>query len=89
MDGSFIHADVFFFVSTVLLTAFAVIFIVALIYLLTLIGEAKAVVRIIRNETENVAADLGALRAKIKEGKAGAGLLALVSGLWSKRKRKK
>jgi uncharacterized membrane protein YcjF (UPF0283 family) len=83
------HADVFFFVSTILLTILALVFIVAIVYLVSVISEVKAIVRIVRRETESAAADLTALRAKIKEGKfMPAGLMAFITGFLRRRKRK-
>ncbi len=81
MDSALIHADVFFFVSTILLTVLVLAFVAAIIYLITLMNEAKAIVRLVRREAENAVADIGALRAKIKESSFLPGILAFLSGL--------
>jgi uncharacterized membrane protein YcjF (UPF0283 family) len=90
MDTNFIHADTFFFVSTILLTIFAVLFIIAIAYLISIMTEVRRVVRLVRGESEKLAADLDIVRERIREtGFAPQAMFSLASSAWKKRKKKR
>jgi hypothetical protein len=86
------HADIFFFVSTVLLSLLTIIFIVALIYLIKLLREARSIVKLVRAEAELLAGDIGAVREKIREHASNLSwgkLLLLASGFLKKKKKRR
>lgn len=84
MNANLVHADVFFFVSTILLTLLALVFVVALVYVISLVSEARRIMRLVRQEVEQAAADLEVLRAKVKEGS----FPFLISSFFGRKKRK-
>ncbi len=65
---SFIHADVFFFVTSIaviMVTAFSV---AALIYLVRILRDFNKISSKVKDETELIADDINELRRKTKEG---------------------
>ncbi len=89
MDTTLIHADVFFFVSTILFSILAVLFIVAIGYAISIMSEVKRVTRLVREQSEKFAEDMNFAREKIRDaGFTPKGLFSIAAALWKKRKKK-
>jgi uncharacterized membrane protein len=91
MGSNLIHADIFFFVSTILCSILAIVVIVFLFYAISIAREVRRVVKLVREGAEKVSADLSVARERFREvgGKIPAGILTILSGLWAKKKKKK
>jgi predicted PurR-regulated permease PerM len=91
MNTTLVHADIFFFVSTILFSIFAIVFIVFLFYAISIAREVRRVVKLVREGAEKVSADLSVARERLREvgEKIPAGILTILSGLWTKKKKKK
>ncbi len=61
-----LQADIFFFVSTILLSAISVVFIVALFYVVKVVKDVRSITRIVHRETERLATDVESLRESMK-----------------------
>jgi hypothetical protein len=61
-----IHADVFFFVSTIALLVVVFFLAIVLAYVVTILKDVKHVTRKIREESDEVIEDLQLLRSHIK-----------------------
>ncbi|MFA6094428.1 MAG: hypothetical protein WC757_00885 [Candidatus Paceibacterota bacterium] len=68
--NSLIHADIFFFITTIALIAFSIIGVVALIYIIKILVDARFIVRAFRGEVEGIIVDIKDFRSKVKEGGA-------------------
>ena len=66
-----LKADIFFFVTTVAVVAVSAVFIVAIVYLIMIFRQARAIAEITRKEVEGIAADLAAFRMHVKEKSTG------------------
>lgn len=61
-----IHADVFFFITSVAVIVVSAILVIALIYLIRILRDAKAVTGKVKEETKNISEDIEQLRQKTK-----------------------
>lgn len=61
-------ADIFFFVTTIVIATWGVLFAVALVYLITIMRRIKRLVERAHRELESVADDFGEIREDIKAG---------------------
>jgi hypothetical protein len=87
--SNLIHADVFFFVSTILLSLLVIVFIIVLVYLIRVLREARSVARLVREEAERLAGDLEAMREKIRTESFSLGnVFSLVVGFLKSKKKK-
>lgn len=88
---SLIHADIFFFLSSILLTAATLVFIIAIFYLLRILKDVRAIAALARSEAEKLSGDLEVIREKFRNGRAlaPAGILGILSGIWKKRRNRK
>ena len=69
MDTSLIHADVFFFVTTIAVVFVAILLVAALIYLIMILNRIKSIAEQVRDETILFRQDIHGLRESIqKEG---------------------
>jgi len=61
-----IHADIFFFVTTIAVVVIAIIFIVALIYLIVILRRIRDIAEQVREETVLFREDIHGLRESVK-----------------------
>jgi hypothetical protein len=62
-----IKADIFFFITTIAIALLSVLAVVLLIYSIRIVRDVKYVSAKMKEETELIAMDIDAARAKIKE----------------------
>lgn len=62
-----IHADIFFFVTTIAVVVVAAVFTIALIYLVKILGDVKKITEQVHEETVLFREDLRDLRHDIKK----------------------
>lgn len=67
MNESFIHADIFFFISTIALVVITVLLSIAAVYLIRILRDASEVSEKIKEEGGEIAADLKRLRANLRD----------------------
>lgn len=85
-----LHADIFFFVSTIMLSAISIAFIIAIIYVLKILKEIRSLAAFLRGEAEKIAGDIENARQKVRGGAAYmSGLLTLLAGFFGKSAPKK
>lgn len=94
---SLIHADIFFFVTTIVVVAVALVLIVILIYIAVILSDIKKLSRIIRDEGAGIADDVRAFREEVKEEarhsmrnspSTAAAILGIIATLFAHRKKK-
>lgn len=64
---SFIHADIFFFITSIAVVLVTAILVVALIYLIRILRDAKAVTGKVKEEAKLISEDIDGLRAKTRQ----------------------
>lgn len=85
-----IHADIFFFVSTILFVLTAAVFIVAIIYLIEILKDIRHMTGVARVQSDLIAEDIAELRAKVrKEGVFSKNLFVFLMELFKNRKKTK
>ena len=62
-----IHADIFFFITAVAVILLTVIFGVALIYVVLIVRDLRAIVARVRRASESLESDLNAFREEVKQ----------------------
>lgn len=62
-----IHADIFFFITSIVVVILAIFAIVILFYVLRIVRSVDHIVDNIKKESDSVAADIEMLRTNIKE----------------------
>lgn len=63
---SIIHADIFFFVTTIALIVLAAVLVIVIIYVITILNDLKKITAKFRKESEEVMDDIHNLRNHIK-----------------------
>ena len=63
---SLIHADIFFFITSIAVIALTAILVVVLVYLIQILRDVKDVSRVVKKETRDLAGDISDLRFKAK-----------------------
>lgn len=80
-----VQADIFFFVASILLTIATVVFIVAIVYVIKILREARSIAGVIRRETETIAADFESLRERMRDNGISPGkAFSFVSGFFKR-----
>lgn len=64
---SFIHADIFFFITSVAVVLVTALVVIILVYLVRILRDAKSVTNKVKEETELISEDINELRAKTKK----------------------
>lgn len=67
MNQSLIHADIFFFITTVVVIVLAILLIFALVFIIEILRDARDITRKFKKESEEVLGDLHDLREHIKQ----------------------
>ena len=88
---SIIHADIFFFVTTIIAIILGILLIIIFIYFIKIIADVREISRIARNETTDLASDIQEIRSEVKdELKRGSSVVAslfrVIQGLFRRRK---
>jgi hypothetical protein len=74
--NNLIHADIFFFITSVIVILFAIIGLVAAFYIVRILHSVRYIADKIKEESDNVSEDIAELREKIKDGGAKFGGIA-------------
>lgn len=82
-----IHADIFFFVTTIAVVLIAALFIVVILYAVRILNDMRYISGVVRRETDLLAEDFEEAREKIKREGLFSGLAGLITGLFMARKR--
>lgn len=70
---TFIHADIFFFVTTIAVALFSIALIIVLVFIIKILNNIQKISDTIRNESELLVEDVHELRGKIHRNKITAG----------------
>ncbi len=62
-----VHADIFFFITTVAVALLTTILAVALVYIVFIVRDARAIVARMRKASESLESDFNALRQEVKQ----------------------
>ncbi len=68
-----IHADIFFFVTTIAVILISIAIIIVLVFIIKILNNVRKISDTIRNESGLIAEDLDELRTKMHSGKVTAG----------------
>lgn len=80
MQQTLIHADIFFYVTTIAVVVIGVILAFCLFYLLRIIKDASDIARKFRREADKVVADLDSVREHVKDRVSVSAILGFLSG---------
>ena len=88
---SLIHADIFFFITTLIVIVLGIILIIIFIYIAMIFVDIRAISRIARSESKDIADDIHIIRGEVqselrKGSSVVASLLRVVRGLFRRRK---
>jgi hypothetical protein len=83
--STLIHADIFFFVTTIAIVIIAALFIIAILYVVSILKDLRYIFRVVRKETDLLAEDLEGIRDRVKRDGMLASLFALFSGFFTNR----
>ena len=90
---SLIHADIFFFITTIFTIALGILFIVGGIYAIVILRDLKHVARMVKDESVELARDVQNIREGIRKNgsvmKAGLGLISMLMGRHARAKNRK
>lgn len=81
--NTLIHADIFFFVTTIAVVLIASLFIVVIIYIVRILSDFRYISGVVRKETDLLAEDIEEIRDEVKRKGVFSGLYAIISGLFS------
>jgi predicted Holliday junction resolvase-like endonuclease len=62
-----IHADIFFFVTTIVIVLVAIVFIIVLIYIAIILADIRELSRTIKKEGAEIVEDVHVFRQEVKE----------------------
>lgn len=83
-----IHADIFFFVTTIAVIVVAMALAIALVYLVRILNDVKRIAEQVREETVLFREDIRDLRGQVRnEGFKLRGFLDLITGFFGKKKK--
>ena len=68
--NTIIHADIFFFITSIAVAIFSVAAIIILYYVIRLMQHIEYIAQKIRLESDNVSEDIAAIRERLKEGES-------------------
>lgn len=63
---SLIHADIFFFITTIIVIALGIILIIIFIYIAKILADIREISRIARSESEDIADDIHMIRSEVQ-----------------------
>lgn len=82
---SIIHADVFFFIATLGLLVFIVATIVVTCYIVTILHDARNIIRKVQRSTDTVTDTIENIASDVRDD----GVIATIGGLFHRQKKKK
>jgi hypothetical protein len=81
-----IHADIFFFVTTIAIIVVGIALVIALVFIIKILNNIHKISDMLRSESGLVVEDVHALRGKIREGKLSlAGIFRLFRDLFTRK----
>lgn len=90
--NTLIHADIFFFVTTIAVILIALVLIVIFIYIAVILADIREISRLVRKESGEIAEDLKGMHAEIRANvRKGSSSMASIFNMfkWFSSKRKK
>ncbi|OGY98406.1 MAG: hypothetical protein A2855_02660 [Candidatus Liptonbacteria bacterium RIFCSPHIGHO2_01_FULL_57_28] len=89
--NTLIHADIFFFVTTIAVVLIAALFIVVIIYVVRILTDLRYVSGMVRRQTDLLAGDMDdireEIRAEVRQKGVFGGMYALILSMFGKGKR--
>lgn len=76
MSGEIIHADIFFFVTTIVVIVLGIVAIIALVYTIKILALLKSIATTVKSESGLIAEDIDELRERMKHGSVNIGAAA-------------
>ncbi len=64
---SLIHADIFFFITSVVTIVLAIFIAIALFYIIKILADIREISRIARVETNEIAGDIQSIRQEVRD----------------------
>jgi xanthine/uracil permease len=86
--NNLIHADIFFFVTTIAVVLIAALVIVVILYIVRILSDVHYISSVVRKETDHLAEDLEEIRDKVKKEGLLLGFWDFISGLFNSRSRR-
>jgi hypothetical protein len=83
-----IHADIFFFVTTIAVVMVTALFIVVILYAVRILNDLRYISGVVRRETDLLADDLEEAREKIKQEGLFSGAAGLITNLFAARRKR-
>jgi xanthine/uracil permease len=83
-----IHADIFFFVTTIAVVLITALFIVAILYIVRILNDLHYISKVVRTETDHLAEDFEEIRDRLKREGLFSGLANLITGLIGRRRQR-
>lgn len=62
-----VHADIFFFITSMVVVLLGAVLVVALVYVVFIVRDVRAIVARVRRASESLEGDLDALRSQVKQ----------------------
>ena len=85
-----VKSDLFFFVTTIALVVVSLGMLAVIVYVLYILKEMKALIQLVKNETELIREDMGDLRSHVRtEGFKWSSLFIFFRKLWKHKSLKK
>lgn len=89
--NTLIHADIFFFITTIVTIVLGILLAIALIYITIILADIREISRIARRESDEIAEDIHVLRKEVhSELRRGSSVIAslyrVLRGLFKRRK---
>ena len=86
---SFIHADIFFFITTIVVILVGIFLVAVLIYIIRILRDVKKVSKTVKEGTEAIAGDIKDFQSTLREeGGQMRGLFKFLTGFFKKSIRK-
>ncbi len=83
-----IHADIFFFLTSIFVIVLTVVLSVGGVYFILILRDMKDISRKVKNEGGEIVADVKKVREKIEEEGIGLASIGKLFGLFSKKRKK-
>jgi hypothetical protein len=85
MNSTLIHADIFFFITTIVVIALGIVLVVLFIYLVIILKDVREISRTVRRESDEIATDVDMLRQEMRqEIRSGMSSMSAVTGFIGK-----
>lgn len=68
MNTNLVHADIFFYISSIGFFVLAVLAVIVLVYLISLLNDLKQIFQIIKKQSTMIAEDIENLRGQVANG---------------------